>query len=103
VAVLEPGLRQRIRDSIRRQTLLTTMGVEIVEIASGRVALDLPFRADLCQQNGYLHAGAVTAVVDSACGYAAICSGEVTAHDGNGQPRLVALMQATMMAVPPSA
>lgn len=145
MAVLEPGLQQRIRAGIRRQTLLTTMGVEIAEIASGRVALDLPFRADLCQQNGYLHAGAVTAVVDSACGYAAltrapgdrdvltvefkvnllspargerfravgtvvrsgrtltICSGEVTAHDGTGQPRLVALMQATMMAVPPPA
>jgi len=31
----------------------------------------LPYRADLAQHHGYLHAGAVTAIADSACGYAA--------------------------------
>jgi acyl-coenzyme A thioesterase PaaI-like protein len=31
----------------------------------------LPYRADLAQQNGYLHAGIVTAIVDTACGFAA--------------------------------
>ena len=34
--------------------------------------IELPFRADLCQQNGFLHAGVVTSVADSACGYAAL-------------------------------
>lgn len=68
---LDRGTEQRIREGIGRQTLLTTLGVSIAELAVGRVALDLPYRADLCQQNGYVHAGAITALADSACGYAA--------------------------------
>jgi uncharacterized protein (TIGR00369 family) len=36
------------------------------------VDIRLPFRADLTQQHGFLHAGAMTSVVDSACGYAAL-------------------------------
>jgi uncharacterized protein (TIGR00369 family) len=68
---LDRGTESRIMDSIGRQTLLTTLGVTIAELASGRVILDLPYRADLCQQNGYVHAGAITALADSACGYAA--------------------------------
>jgi uncharacterized protein (TIGR00369 family) len=70
--MLEPGLERRIRESIERQRLLTTLGVGVSEIAPGRVCLDLPFRADLCQQNGFVHAGAITTIADSACGYAAL-------------------------------
>ena len=69
--VLDPATQQRIRESIGRQTLLSTLGVSIAELAVGRVVLDLPYRADLCQQHGYVHAGAITALADSACGYAA--------------------------------
>ncbi|GLY79485.1 PaaI family thioesterase [Actinoallomurus iriomotensis] len=58
MTALEPFQDKRIRDSIARQTLLTTLGVEVVELAPGRVTLGLPFRPDLCQQNGFLHAGA---------------------------------------------
>jgi len=70
-AVLDPSADRRIRDSIGRQTLLGTLGVTIAEIAAGRVVLDLEYRPDLCQQHGYLHAGAITTLADSACGYAA--------------------------------
>lgn len=51
---------------------MTTIGARLERIAPGEVAIALPFRADLTQQNGFLHAGVVTAVVDSACGYAAL-------------------------------
>jgi uncharacterized protein (TIGR00369 family) len=68
---LDPQTENRIRKSIGRQTLLSTLGVSIAGLSAGHVELDLPYRADLCQQNGYLHAGAVTALADSACGYAA--------------------------------
>jgi uncharacterized protein (TIGR00369 family) len=68
---LDSGTEERIRESVSRQTLLTTLGVTIAGLASGRVVLELPYRADLCQQNGYLHAGAITTLADSACGYAA--------------------------------
>ena len=68
---LDPQTENRIRKSIGRQTLLSTLGVSIAGLSAGHVELDLPYRADLCQQNGYLHAGALTALADSACGYAA--------------------------------
>ena len=70
-SALDPQTEQRIRDSIGRQTLLSTLGVTVAGLWPGRVELDLPYRADLCQQNGFVHAGAITAVADSACGYAA--------------------------------
>ena len=49
-----------------------TLGVSLSRVAPGEVELELPFRADLTQQHGFLHAGIVTAVIDSACGYAAL-------------------------------
>ena len=140
-SALDPDTEHRIRESISRQTLLTTLGVTIAGLASGHVVLDLPYRADLCQQNGYVHAGAITALADSACGYAAaslmpadrdvltvefkvnllspargerfratgevvragrtltVCSAEVVAWADGSEPKPVALMQATMMAV----
>jgi len=70
--VLDRGTEQRITEGIGRQTLLTTLGISIAELAVGRVVLDLPYRADLCQQHGYVHAGAITTLADSACGYAAL-------------------------------
>jgi uncharacterized protein (TIGR00369 family) len=70
-SALDPQTEQRIKESIGRQTLLTTLGVTVAGLWPGRVELDLPYRADLCQQNGFVHAGAITAVADSACGYAA--------------------------------
>jgi len=44
-SALDPDTEHRIRDSISRQTLLTTLGVTVAELASGRVVLDLPYRA----------------------------------------------------------
>ena len=48
------------------------LGASLERVVPGEVELALPFRADLAQQHGFLHAGIVTAVVDSACGYAAL-------------------------------
>lgn len=51
---------------------MRTLGVTLERIAPGEVDLALAFRQDLTQQHGFLHAGVVTAAVDSACGYAAL-------------------------------
>lgn len=51
---------------------MTTIGATISDVQPGEVTIDLPYRADLGQQHGFLHAGAVSAVIDSACGYAAL-------------------------------
>lgn len=61
----------RVRRSFARQRLMTTIGAEIVHVAPGEVSIELPFRDDLTQQNGYIHAGMVASIADSACGYAA--------------------------------
>ena len=68
----DPQYETRIRASFARQTFMATLGAELVAIEPGHVVIELPFRADLAQQHGFLHAGAATAVVDSACGYAAL-------------------------------
>jgi uncharacterized protein (TIGR00369 family) len=69
---LSPEQDARLRESIRRQTLLSTLGITVASLEPGRVVLELPFREDLCQQNGFVHAGAITTLADSACGYAAM-------------------------------
>jgi uncharacterized protein (TIGR00369 family) len=50
---------------------MATLRVEIVFIAPGEVHLAFPFQPQCCQQNGFMHAGAVASVADSANGYAA--------------------------------
>jgi uncharacterized protein (TIGR00369 family) len=50
---------------------MATCGVTIASIRPGEVVLELPYRDDLTQQHGFLHAGVIAAVADSACGYAA--------------------------------
>ena len=68
----DPGFERRIRESFARQAAMATIGARVERVAPGEVTLALPFRADLTQQHGFLHAGIVTTVVDSACGYAAL-------------------------------
>ena len=68
----DPDFEQRVRSSFARQAAMRTLGVTLERVAPGEVDLALPFRAELTQQHGFLHAGIVTAVVDSACGYAAL-------------------------------
>lgn len=49
-----------------------TLGAVLEVVEPGRVSIRLPFRDDLTQQHGFLHAGAIASVADSACGYAAL-------------------------------
>ena len=68
----DPQFEARVRASFARQTLMRTIGAEMTKVAAGEVEIELAYRDDLTQQHGYLHAGVVTAIVDSACGYAAM-------------------------------
>ena len=67
----DPAYEARVRESFSRQTHMATLGAKLVFIAPGVVHLALPFAAQFCQQNGFLHAGAIASVADSANGYAA--------------------------------
>jgi uncharacterized protein (TIGR00369 family) len=61
----------RIRESFARQRHMATLGVSIAHIGPGAVDLAMPYDGRFCQQNGFLHAGAVASLADSANGYAA--------------------------------
>jgi uncharacterized protein (TIGR00369 family) len=130
----------RVRASFERQAFMASLGARLASVQPGEVVIELPFRPDLTQQHGFLHAGVVAAIADSACGYAAlslmapgtavlsvefkinllkpaagalfravgrviragqtltVCAGEVQAGQA-GQAVLIAVMQATMIAV----
>ncbi|MDA5193024.1 PaaI family thioesterase [Govanella unica] len=63
---------ERIAASFKSQGLMTTLGAKLLSVADGEVQIELPFSEQLSQQHGYMHAGAITSVVDNACGYAAL-------------------------------
>src|ERR1044071_9363479 len=66
-----PAFAEEIRQSFAKQTIMGLIGAELSRVEPGVVEITLPYRADLAQQHGYLHAGIVTTIADSACGYAA--------------------------------
>lgn len=136
----DPDFEARVRSSFARQRMMHLLGAHLTAMRPGQVEITLPFRGDLTQQHDYLHAAAVTAIADSACGYAAltlmrpglevlsvefkvnllapaagerfiavgtvirpgrtltVCAADVHAEQ-SGERKLVALMQATMIAV----
>lgn len=138
-----PNLFTRVEESLQKQTLMTTLGVRLARVALGQVELELPSAPHILQQHGFVHAGAITAVADSACGYAClthmdpddavlsvefkinllapavgerfcaqartlrvgrtigVATAQVHAMNPGAEPVLIAVMQATMMRVPP--
>jgi uncharacterized protein (TIGR00369 family) len=61
---------RRVRDSFARQTVMSLIGARLGRVEPGLVEIELPFRADLCQQHGFFHAGITSTIADSAAGYA---------------------------------
>ena len=68
----EPGFEQRVRDSFGRQPAMTLIGAQLQRVEPGEVEIVLPYRPQITQQHGFVHAGMIGAALDSACGYAAL-------------------------------
>jgi uncharacterized protein (TIGR00369 family) len=68
---LNPSFAVEVQRSFAKQALMQLIGAELSRIEPGIVEINLSYRTDLTQQNGYLHAGIVTTIADTACGYAA--------------------------------
>ena len=66
-----PAFVAEIKESFAKQTVMDLIGAELTRIEPGVIEITLPYRTDLTQQHGYIHAGIVTTIADSACGYAA--------------------------------
>jgi uncharacterized protein (TIGR00369 family) len=71
-AALDPAYDSRVRTSFARQGAMTLLGATIEALEPGHCTIELPYRHDLAQQNGYFHAGITSAIADSAGGYAAL-------------------------------
>jgi uncharacterized protein (TIGR00369 family) len=68
---LNPSFAADIEGSFARQPIMNLIGATLSLVEPGVVEITLPYRADLVQQHGYLHAGVIATIADSACGYAA--------------------------------
>ena len=64
-----------VRESFSRQGFMKTLGAEISVLDHGQVEIRVGYRPTLTQQNGFIHAGVLTCILDSACGYAAMSVG----------------------------
>src|SRR5262249_60556752 len=66
-----PSFEEKVRQSFNRQTFMTTLGARISCPSEGQVEIRMPFSDRFVQQNGFMHAGTISSIMDSACGYAA--------------------------------
>lgn len=62
---------ERVRVSFARQQVMKTIGAELTLVTPGTIEIEMPYAPALTQQHGFLHAGIISAALDSACGYAA--------------------------------
>ena len=67
---VDPLYEQRVRQSFARQGAMKLMGAQLTRVEPGMVDVTLAYRPDLSQQHGYLHAGILSTIVDTAGGYA---------------------------------
>jgi uncharacterized protein (TIGR00369 family) len=67
----DANFESRVRENFTRQRVMQLIGAELKTVEPGIVEIEIPTREDLTQQDGFMHAGIVTTVLDSACGYAA--------------------------------
>lgn len=72
VQARDPDFERRVRENFARQRFMATLGATLEVVRAGEVHIGFTHREDLTQQHGYLHAGVLASVADSACGYAAL-------------------------------
>ena len=68
----DPHYESRARAAFALQGALTSIGAELVKIEPGSTEIHLRFHDRVTQQHGYVHGGAITTIVDTACGFAAM-------------------------------
>ena len=67
----DAGYKEKVIESFKRQEVMKTLNASVQTVRPGEVELKLPYQQNLTQQHGFIHAGIVSTVLDSACGYAA--------------------------------
>jgi uncharacterized protein (TIGR00369 family) len=62
----------RVRSSFEKQQFMATLGATLQAVAPGAVEIAMVPCPAICQQHGFIHAGAISAIADSAAGYSAL-------------------------------
>ena len=62
---------EKVTESFNRQEVMKTINASILAIRPGEIELEFPYQSNLTQQHDFIHAGIVSTVLDTACGYAA--------------------------------
>lgn len=70
--IAEPDFQTRVEASFERQAAMKLIGAELTRCEPGVVEIEFPFRDDLTQQHGFLHAGILSMALDAACAYSAL-------------------------------
>lgn len=66
-----PRYKEEVTESFARQSMMSLIGAQLTRVEPGLVEITISYRPDITQQNGFIHAGAIATIADSACGYAA--------------------------------
>jgi len=69
--LFDPDFESRVRTSFDQQGAIISLGARLIGLIPGEARIEMQFNPSFTQQDGFLHAGIVTTIVDSACGYAA--------------------------------
>ncbi|WP_319804565.1 PaaI family thioesterase [Nocardioides malaquae] len=67
-----PDFDAVVRGSFASQAAMKLVGAALARVEPGEVEIEVPFRRELTQQQGLVHAGFTTTAMDTACGYAAL-------------------------------
>jgi uncharacterized protein (TIGR00369 family) len=66
----DPNFEAKVRESFGRQGLMTNIGAQLIAITPGQVDIEVAWRPEITQQQGFVHGAVIAAIVDTACGYA---------------------------------
>jgi uncharacterized protein (TIGR00369 family) len=69
---LDPAIEAKVRASFAGQSMMATLGAELVALGPGTCRITAPILPGSRQQHGAGHAGLTFALGDSAAGYAAL-------------------------------
>jgi uncharacterized protein (TIGR00369 family) len=67
----DPQFESRVTRSFNEQAVMQTLNARLARVEPGEVRIDFPYQPALTQQDGFIHAGISSTIMDSACGYAA--------------------------------
>ena len=63
---------ERVRRCFAKQAVMATIGATLDHVERGVATISMGPNPAFTQQHGYLHAGIIATIADSACGYAAL-------------------------------